>query len=63
MAYRKIDPETGFIEYIRTPEENSIIQMRQENAEMKAEIEKLKKQLSQSDKMIRRRDNLWVTIE
>lgn len=49
MAYRKIDPETGFIEYIRTPEENSIIQMRQENAEMKAEIEKLKKQLSQSN--------------
>lgn len=48
MAYRKIDPETGFIEYIRTPEENSIIQMRQENAEMKAEIENLKKQLSQS---------------
>ena len=48
MAYRKIDPETGFTEYLRTPEENSIIQMRQENAEMKAEIEKLKKQLSQS---------------
>lgn len=49
MAYRKIDPETGFIEYIRTPEENSIIKMRQENEAMKAEIEALKKQISQSD--------------
>lgn len=42
MAYRHIDPETGFIEYTRTPEENSIIKIRQENEELKNQIEELK---------------------
>ena len=48
MAYRHIDPETGFIEYLRTPEENSILKIRQENAELKKEIEELRKMMSKN---------------
>lgn len=41
MAYRQIDPETGFIEYKRTAEETSILNMKRENEYLRKQVEKL----------------------
>lgn len=41
MAYRQIDPETGFIEYKRTAEETSILNMKRENEDLRKQVEKL----------------------
>lgn len=38
MAYRLIDPETGFIEYKRTAEENSILNVKKENEDLRRQI-------------------------
>lgn len=46
MARRIVDPKTGFIQFVATPEELQIKQVLKENAELKKENSNLKKSLS-----------------
>lgn len=41
MAYRIIDPKTGFIEYKRSPEENSILDLKKENENLRRQVSEL----------------------
>lgn len=38
MPYRKVHSDTGFVEFIRTPEEKKMVQLEVENSELKKKL-------------------------
>lgn len=43
MPRRIIHPGTGFIEFVRTPEERALMDLQSENKELKQELSSIKK--------------------
>lgn len=50
MAYKKVNKETGFIEYHRTPEETVAANLQKENKELKKRLEVLEQKMLNSSK-------------